>query len=1376
MSNIITIRSVVFLMPILCTLPYSHVYGQDMPGVKGANQKIAAGCLPSSSWAELNINNVRTRIQVGGDMWWDLQGMAKYEIPKGTGKTSLFAGALWIGGVDPNGQLRIAAQRYRQAGIDFWPGPLTIDGTASIDGVTCAEWDRSWTITRSEVREFLQHIDENTGLFIPTAVYPAPPEVIRNWPWQGDISKGQSPYLAPFFDRNNNGIYEWEQGDYPYYLFNRSQKQGIALSASPETEAGITTGGRLADQVLQGDQTIWWVFNDKGNIHTETGGEAIGLEIRAQAYAFATDDALNDATFYSYEIINRSTTPLVEAWFGLFVDPDLGYGYDDMVGCDVYRGLGYCYNGTEIDGSGQAWTYGENPPAVGINFYGGPYMDPDGLDNPMYQLVVIIDPVTGDTLDITNALVCGPNINGSNFGDGVPDNERYGITRFHSMTGWGATAGLNSVGDAMEYYNLLRGIWGGGSKMIFGGNGHIMNGGYGPEADFMFPGDSDPWFLGTGGIAPYGNPIWTEEMAGNQPYDRIFMQSAGPFTLESGGVNYVTIGVPWARAASGGPRASLEKLKMVDDQLRRLFRHCFYRIKGPDAPDLVIRELNQELIMYLVNRPSNENFQEDYAAWDMDITFHDTVPSHLRGDSLYRFEGYQIFQVRDASVTIADIAAGDADKARLLAQCDIKNDISRIINFEYDDYLQISVPREKVNGANEGLFHSLRVTEDLFAEGNRRLINHKTYHYIAIAYAHNEYTPYEIDPAIPEKLNGQKTPYISSSYTQSGGTIVPVSAIPHIPSPHSGGTKVNAKYGDDLSITRIEGHGNGGMVLDLSPESIDEIMSGAPHKALHPKYLHGRGPINVKIIDPLSVKPGNFTLLFDQMPAIESAHWTLYYEYNGLVDTIRSDRTIAVGNEQLLLEYGLSITIAQVTLPGDLDHTVNNGLITSSITFSDSSIRWLTGVPDLDQGGAFNWIRSGTLVNEWCELHDDDDYYYTQDIECKRTFIDPEAHYERVVSGTWAPYRLASRLDAGPQWNDNVSTVFNRLENLYSVDVVFTSDKSKWTRCPVIETGSNPDLTEGNAYKMHLRRSASKDRDGRTGTTEATKNGTQPLGMSYFPGYAINIETGERLNLAFGEDSWLQGENGRDMLFNPTSRYTTSLGSQPGSILFGGKHFLYVFGSNSALPNRVPTYDEGVSMHQILNSGNTMDIRRLYGDAMWVSIPMPAQGYNLDDPSKIPTEATVRIRVSRPYMRNYSATTGAINPINDNYPVYSWSTDGLATGTHDLAVAKSALDLIRAVPNPYYAHSGYETHQLDNKIKITNLPERCTVSIYSVNGTLVRRFGKDDPTTYLEWDLKNYAGIPIAGGVYIIHVNTPGVGEKVIKWFGSLRPVDLMGF
>jgi hypothetical protein len=120
------------------------------------------------------------------------------------------------------------------------------------------------------------------------------------------------------------------------------------------------------------------------------------------------------------------------------------------------------------------------------------------------------------------------------------------------------------------------------------------------------------------------------------------------------------------------------------------------------------------------------------------------------------------------------------------------------------------------------------------------------------------------------------------------------------------------------------------------------------------------------------------------------------------------------------------------------------------------------------------------------------------------------------------------------------------------------------------------------------------------------------------------------------------------------------------------------------------------------------------------------------------------------------------------------------------------LDLINVVPNPYYAFSAYETSQLDNRIKIVNLPAKCTVSIYTVGGTLVRKFNRDVPAdnsdgqaystsvpnreTALDWDLKNFKGIPIASGVYLIHIDAPGLGERTLKWFGMTRPLDLDTF
>ena len=109
-------------------------------------------------------------------------------------------------------------------------------------------------------------------------------------------------------------------------------------------------------------------------------------------------------------------------------------------------------------------------------------------------------------------------------------------------------------------------------------------------------------------------------------------------------------------------------------------------------------------------------------------------------------------------------------------------------------------------------------------------------------------------------------------------------------------------------------------------------------------------------------------------------------------------------------------------------------------------------------------------------------------------------------------------------------------------------------------------------------------------------------------------------------------------------------------------------------------------------------------------------------------------------------------------------------------VAVDALDLINVVPNPYYGYSSYENSQLDNRIKITNLPKISLIRIFTVSGTLIRTIKKSDDLTSVDWDLKNDHGIPVASGLYVIHVDAEGLGEKILIWFGVLRPIDLDTF
>ena len=1327
----------------------------------GGNPTPTAGCASATAIATLELNNVRARVEgTGGSMWMDRSNnIAAYNVPKQKTNddpryTSIFAGSLWMGGRDVNGQLKLAAVTFRTSGNDFWPGPLNTT-TAEIDAATCSKFDEFFGVSRPMIDEFVAWYQAGQDDIINGTTTQADnfpgyqvPDAILNWPAHGDPGLGQDWHLAPFYDRDGDDFYDPSQGDYPKYDL-----------------IGDIDCRTTRDIRLFGDTTIWFVFNDKGNVHSESQGPSIGMEIRGQAFAFATNDEVNNMTFYNYEMINRSTFTLTDTYFGQWVDADLGYSEDDYVGCDAERGLGYCYNGDAIDEDGGAAVgYGATPPAIGVDFFEGPYMDNDGIDNPLTQIVQ-------DAIDSLGIPYGGL---GLGYGDGIVDNERYGMRKFIYYNRTDLAQG-NWDGDptnALQHYNYLKGIWRDGAQMVWGGNGHPSSGGTIP-ADLLFPGDSDPLNWST--LGQTATPTsWSEfnAQAGGTPNtasDRRFLESAGPFTLEPGAVNDLTVGVVWARAATGNNLASIQNLKVADDKAQALFDNCFKIAEGPDAPDITFQELDKEIILYLTNKVTSNNYNETYYMKDPFIAIPDTLDGVYQGDEddkdtlrFYKFQGYQVFQVKNASIGVEELY--DNEVSRLVAQVDVKDGVTQLVNFTYDELLNANVPQEMVNGEDKGIKHSFRITRDLFATGDNRLVNHKTYYYIAIAYGYNNYKDY--DPNNPLKLDGQKKPYIASRKTGTGGGITSYAAIPHNPAPENGGTYANAQYGDQPSIVRVEGQGNGGNELKLTSGTEARIVANNFDDFL--VYEKGYGPINVKVVDPLNVNAGSYRVQFSDTTTgtvgdLTDARWTLYAP-NG--DVIPSDQTIKVENEQVILDHGISITIVQAKDAGE-EAELGNGYITGTLTFADPSRPWLSGFSDREGQTDANWIRSGTSLFGASSSDPYDDYgLESNEVNNPTGFVDPEQNFEAILGGTWAPYRLVSYIKDPQLQTDAVglnllggaSVLRANLANVPSVDIVFTSDKSKWSRSMVLEAQSQSGLSQGNVQHLYLRNAPSVDKNGNPDGT-----GT---GMGWFPGYAINVETGERLNIAFAEDSWLAGENGRDMLWNPTSNAYAGVNNE---LRMGGKHYVYVFRKGNFPPpvGQLPAYDGCATLYNFMQTGAVPAKMNAFSSCVWAGIPMLAPGQSL-----LSTEAKVSLRVSRRYRSFPTAST-----TNNGLPMYEFDMTGLETIKGDAQLLKdSVLSMINVVPNPYYANSEYETSKLDNRIKITNLPEECTISIYNVNGTLMRRFNKADPKTSLDWDLKNFADIPVAGGVYLIHVEVPEIGERTLKWFGVIKPTDLNGF
>jgi hypothetical protein len=578
-------------------------------------------------------------------------------------------------------------------------------------------------------------------------------------------------------------------------------------------------------------------------------------------------------------------------------------------------------------------------------------------------------------------------------------------------------------------------------------------------------------------------------------------------------------------------------------------------------------------------------------------------------------------------------------------------------------------------------------------------------------------------------------------------------------------------YGYSPIITRIEGMGNGGNALELDEASHDAIVNN--FVLSHPTYKSGYGPVNVKVVDPLNVPAGNFVLRFDGVGA--SANWQIEDGTGNIIAT--SMTSLSFINEQIIPELGLSVEIRDQENPGnDPDNTRNAGILESGIEYEDPTQTWLSGVKDNADYGPRNWILAGGN-----DASNKPDSYYRDYPN------DPKSLFSNIVDGTWGPFSYVSYLGRGYDAGNNIygmgpadssQSAFSARMNprdLHSVDIVFTKDHTKWTRVPVLEMGEDQDLTEGSVRKWRLRAGASWDKNNNGELVRSTTS----TGWSWFPGYAIDVETGTRLNMAFGENSWMVADNGNDMLFNPTSRMSV-FPADPvtGGYKFGGQHYIYVFGPYyqqglSKLPLDYAGGDETASplYTELNNMGQILNRNKVTKSLMWVSIPLMDPRFDGRDLyTDMPSDARVRIRMARPYEKYETDGT------NNSFPMYNFNTNNVATVKGDNVVATSALDNIRVVPNPYFSLSAYEQTQLDNLVKITNLPENCSISIYSTDGALVRSLRKANTDTWMYWDLKNNYGVPIASGVYLIHIDAPGIGEKVIKFFGTLRPFDPTGF
>ena len=320
----------------------------------------------------------------------------------------------------------------------------------------------------------------------------------------------------------------------------------------------------------------------------------------------------------------------------------------------------YVYNEDELDGdtgcdcTGGVNTYCREVPILGVDYFRGPR-----APRPFCMEVALDWIPTEDIIDITSDVV----VNDSTREVCGERRTELGMSSFtYYMNGgignWPNAMTDPQAGAPLEFYRYISGSWKDGTPFSSGGSGYNIP----PTGviDYAFPN------------VPNNQAGWSMCTANLDFGDRRTLQATGPLRLDPGEVNELIIGAVWV-ADLDYPCPDITRLLSADGLAQALFDNCFEVPDGPDAPDLDFIELDRELVMILTNDTiTSNNAFELYMEKGLEIP-----PLEL--DSLYRFEGYKVFQLAGPDIGPSDV--DDIEKARLIVQVDVKNGVNRIYNW-----------------------------------------------------------------------------------------------------------------------------------------------------------------------------------------------------------------------------------------------------------------------------------------------------------------------------------------------------------------------------------------------------------------------------------------------------------------------------------------------------------------------------------------------------------------------------------------------------------------------------------------------------------------------------------------------------------------------
>ncbi len=494
----------------------------------------------SPSRTLFNINNISTWIYNNGDSDIKPSGNSGFIYPKGSNKAAVFeSGFVWGATVD--GEKRVGGSTYDQG---ILPGSV-IGGVAEgpdASHVRIYRVRRDWNVDGAS---FSAEIADGEG---SAGVIKAQYELDWNeWP----ADKG-----APFEDINGDGSYD------------------------PTIDIPGFVGA---------DQTIWYVANDFDEDVCKSlyGSKPMGVEVQATFWGYRQAGAVGNIMFRKYKIINAGTSSFDSMFVSMWSDPDLGDAGDDYSGCDTTLSMMYTYNGVAHDN-----VYGDNPPAIGFDFFQGP-----------------IVPSQGDTAIVDGKL----KLNYKN----LPMSAHYFFINGDDVY---KDPPLGDYEGTIQFHRLF--------------NGQITTTG----APFTDPttGEATKFTLAGDPVSGEG---WIDGIS-HSPGDRRQGMVAGPFTMAVGDTQEVVV----AELVGGGTPGidnlqAINVLKSNDRVAQAIYNNFFKLPSAPPAPIVNVIEDDAKIVLDWGSALPRVQKTES------------SVVAGLDGIGEFKFQGYNVYQLpyRDAT-------------------------------------------------------------------------------------------------------------------------------------------------------------------------------------------------------------------------------------------------------------------------------------------------------------------------------------------------------------------------------------------------------------------------------------------------------------------------------------------------------------------------------------------------------------------------------------------------------------------------------------------------------------------------------------------------------------------------------------------------------